>query len=335
MKDERKVAIEFKEVSKSFNWQRENRLKFKLGKLKKGKEKKVKAISKVSFKILDKEVVGLYGPNGSGKSTILRLISGILKPDKGEVAVDGEVMPVLSFGLGLDPNLTGEENVFLFSSILGLPEKRVKKNLKKIIRFSGLGKFIKMSVKKYSDGMRARLAFSTALFSEADVLLFDEILSVGDLEFKTKCERAIKKLRGKKTIVLVSHNLDQIYRFCDRMYYLDKGKITKSSGTKIKQFLKGLDDEEEFIVEASSNSMWPLIARGDRLVIKKEAFEDIKVGDVIAFSLKNLSEIIVHRVAKIDRKGRKLLTKGDASRSQDPWMLTKEDYLGKVIKIKA
>ncbi len=332
----KKLMIDFDQVSKSFSWYRENRLKIKLGKIGDKNEEVVEAVRNISFKVYEGEVVGLYGPNGSGKTTVLRLLAGIVQPDRGKVRVEGIVMPVLDLGLGLDPELTGEENVFLFGSILGLPERRVRQSLKKIIRFSGIEKFIKMPVKKYSAGMRARLAFSTALFSEADILLLDEILSVGDLEFRAKCEKAIKQLKNRKTVVLVSHDLNQIYRYCDRMYYIDKGRIVKSSNTRLKQFLRSLGDEGEFVCEASSNSMWPVIAKGDRLVVKRIPFKKLKVGDVIAFSLENLSEIIVHRVAGVDRKKEKrLLTKGDASLDQDPWGITEKNYLGKVVKVKS
>jgi ABC-type polysaccharide/polyol phosphate transport system ATPase subunit len=332
----KKVAIEFKKVTKSFSWYRENRLKLKLTNWKTSHEEKIVALDKVSFKIREGEVLGLYGPNGSGKSTALRIMASILKPDSGKIEVVGRVMPVIDLGLGLDPELTGEENIFLFSSILGLPEVKVRDNLNKIIKFAGIEKYIKMPMKKYSSGMRARLAFSTALYSEADILLFDEILAVGDLEFKTKCEKAIKKLKGNKTIVVVSHDLEQLYRFCDRMLHFENGKIVQSSSSRMKQFLYSLGEKDEYMIEAMSNSMWPVIAKGDRLVVKKIPFDKLKLGDIVAFSFKNISEIIVHRVAGMDTKSKsRLLTKGDANYSQDNWKITKENYLGKVVEIKS
>lgn len=332
----KRVVIEFKEVRKSFTWYRENRLKHKLIRPKENYEEKIVALNKVNFKVREGEVLGLYGPNGSGKSTALRLIANILKPDSGKVEVIGRVMPVIDLGLGLDPELTGVDNINLFSAILGLSESRVKRNLQQIIKFAGLGKYIEMPMKKYSAGMRARLAFSTALFSEAEILLFDEVLSVGDLEFKTKCEKAIRKLKGNKTIVVVSHDLEQLYRYCDRMLHFENGKIVQSSSSRMKQFLSSFGEKDKFIIEAMSNSMWPVIAKGDRLVVQKIPFNKIKAGDIVAFSFKNLSEIIIHRVAGKDKKNKsKLLTKGDANYSRDKWVITKENYLGKVIEIKS
>lgn len=327
--------IIFKNVNKTFVVGREDRLKLKLSELAR-KNRKIDALKNISFSVAEKETVGFYGPNGSGKSTILRLIAGILKPDKGAVIVDGKVSPVLELGSGLHPELSGIDNIYLYSSILGVDRNKVKNSISKIISFSELAEFIDVPIKKYSAGMRARLGFSIAIFSNPDILLVDEVLSVGDQDFRQKCLRVLSNLKKKITIVLVSHDLSLLKAFADRVLHLQKGVLLTPSEGSIKTFLKSLSPNFEFKTVALSESMNPHIKKGDEITIKRVSFRSLKVGDVIAFDFENISHFIVHRiVGKLKVSGRTVfVTKGDSMYAIDPWLVEKSNYVGKVVSVK-
>ena len=184
------------------------------------------ALRDVSFTVDRGEVLGIIGHNGAGKSTLLKIIAGILKPTTGSVAVQGTVVPMLELGSGFDYDLTGRENVFLNGAILGYSEAFLKENYQEIVDFSELGRFIEVPLRNYSSGMVMRLAFSIATVVNPDVLIVDEILSVGDAEFQEKSRRRMMELMGGGTTVLfVSHSLDQIREMCDRVLWLDHGEV--------------------------------------------------------------------------------------------------------------
>jgi len=169
------------------------------------------------------ESIGFYGPNGSGKSTILKLISKVTYPDKGEIIVNGKVAPLIEVGAGFHPDLTGRENILMNGAILGMSIKEIKRKERDIIAFSGIEKFIDMPVKKYSSGMYLRLAFSIAIHSDADIFLFDEILAVGDEEFKKQCYDKIKKLQKRnKTMVIVSHDRKILEKLTDNLVIMNR-----------------------------------------------------------------------------------------------------------------
>ncbi|KUJ96224.1 MAG: ABC transporter, ATP-binding protein [Desulfonauticus sp. 38_4375] len=164
------------------------------------------------------ESIGLYGPNGCGKSTILKLIARVTYPDNGTIKVNGKVAPLIEIGAGFHPDLTGRENIFMNGTILGMSIREIKKKLDQIIDFSGIRDFIDMPVKKYSSGMYLRLAFSVAIHSNADIYLFDEILAVGDEEFRKKCYDAIEVFRTqKRTMLVVSHNYESLKKYTDKI----------------------------------------------------------------------------------------------------------------------
>lgn len=191
------------------------------------------ALDQVSFQVKRGETLGLIGHNGAGKSTMLKVISGILKPTKGRVVVEGNVVPMLELGSGFDMDLTGRENIFLNGAILGYSEKFLKSKYDEIVAFSELGEFIESPVRNYSSGMLARLAFSVAAVVEPEILIVDEILSVGDSNFQEKSRNRMMKLMGGGTTVLfVSHNLDQIRTMCDRVIWLEHGKIRMIGNTE-------------------------------------------------------------------------------------------------------
>ena len=191
------------------------------------------ALKNVSFHVEKGDVVGLIGHNGAGKSTMLKVISGILKPTEGSVTVGGNVVPMLELGSGFDHDLTGRENVFLNGAILGYPEKYLKEKYDEIVEFSELGKFIDVPIRNYSSGMLMRLAFSIATVVNPEILIVDEILAVGDAAFQEKSKARMKELMGGGTTVLfVSHSLDQIREMCNKVVWLEHGQVKLCGDTQ-------------------------------------------------------------------------------------------------------
>ena len=191
------------------------------------KRAQFKALDDMTFTVNQGEVVGIIGNNGAGKSTLLKLLANVTAPTKGSVAVKGKVAPLIEVGAGLIPDLTGRENVYLNATILGISRADINKKFDDIVSFSELEDFIDTPIKRYSSGMKIRLAFSIATSVEAEILIIDEVLAVGDLAFQRKCfdrmEELIKK-RGS-TVLIVSHNIRQIERMCSRVLLLEQGKV--------------------------------------------------------------------------------------------------------------
>lgn len=194
------------------------------------KKTRFMALQDLTFDIFHGETVGIIGENGSGKSTILGLIAGVLKPDRGTISINGNVSSLLELGAGFHPDLSGEENIILNGILLGLTRREVIKRIDKIREFSGLGEFIYQPVRTYSSGMYARLGFSVAVHLEHHILLVDEVMAVGDAEFQEKCLDKIEEIkRSGATIIIVSHDLPLITNICDRAIWIDKGRA-KSVG---------------------------------------------------------------------------------------------------------
>lgn len=190
------------------------------------RKKEFWALNDVSFSIEQGQSVGLIGANGAGKSTLLRIISGLIKPDIGTVRVKGRVAPLIALGAGFNPVLTGRENIFVNMSILGLSTAQIKKKFDEVVEFSGLERALDMPVQTYSSGMGARLGFSCAIFTEPDILLIDEVLAVGDLQFRAKCYRKLAELKKQNTtFILVSHSPQSILSICDVGMYLKRGVL--------------------------------------------------------------------------------------------------------------
>ena len=191
------------------------------------------ALSHVTFDVKKGETLGLIGRNGAGKSTLLKIISGILKPTEGTVNVHGNVVPMLELGSGFDFDLTGKENIFLNGAILGYDEEFLKEKYDEIVDFSELGKFIEVPIRNYSSGMLTRLAFSVAAIVKPEILIVDEILSVGDAEFQAKSRARMMELMGGGTTVLfVSHNMEQIREMCKRVVWLEQGQVKMIGGAR-------------------------------------------------------------------------------------------------------
>lgn len=195
---------------------------FKRRKLKSG----FTALDNISFQVHDGESVAVLGRNGSGKSTLLKLISGVLRPDEGWVRTRGKVGGLLEVGAGFHPDLTGRENIYLNGSILGMTTKEIDENFDDIVEFAEIGEFLDTEVKRYSSGMYSRLGFAVAVHTNLDVLLVDEVLSVGDAQFRAKCNQRLNAMRAQgKTMFIVSHNAAQVRKLCERGIVLKEGKI--------------------------------------------------------------------------------------------------------------
>lgn len=192
------------------------------------------AVNDVSFSLNRGETLGIIGPNGSGKSTTLKLLSRILRPDRGTYRVNGRLAALIEVGAGFHPDLTGRENVFLNCAILGMRRAEVRARFDEIVEFAGVREFIDAPVKYYSSGMAVRLGFATSVFTRPDVLLVDEVLSVGDMEFRAKCERRMQEMRrAGVSIILVSHNLSEVRGLCDRTLMLFKGRTEMEGPTRV------------------------------------------------------------------------------------------------------
>lgn len=184
------------------------------------------ALNNISFSVNKGEVLGVIGSNGAGKSTLLKVLSRIIAPDSGLVQTDGKVSALLTLGSGFNAELTGEENIYLNGLFLGMTKKQIDEKLDNIIEFADIGEFIHQPLRTYSSGMKARLGFSVAVFADPEILLIDEVLGVGDQDFRNKCRKEIyKKIRSKKTVVVVSHDLNTIIRLCRKVLWLEKGHI--------------------------------------------------------------------------------------------------------------
>lgn len=187
----------------------------------------------ISFDLQRGETVGIIGRNGAGKSTLLRMIAGITEPDGGRIVNHGARVSLLSLGAGFMPQLTGRENAILSGMLLGMHRKDISRRMDAIIDFSGIGDFIDQPLHTYSAGMRARLGFSTAIQVNPDVLLIDEVLGVGDEEFRIKSAREIKRLiRSEKTVVLVSHQINAIRELCEKVVWIDDGLVQFAGNTQ-------------------------------------------------------------------------------------------------------
>ena len=189
------------------------------------------ALTDVSFVIEPGEHVGLFGKTGAGKSTLLKVVAGVLKPTKGSVHVEGVIAPMLELGAGFDMNYSGKENVYLYGATMGYSRKFIAEKYDEIVAFSELEDFMDVPVKNYSSGMRARLGFAIATAVCPEVLILDEVLSVGDAKFKKKSEAKIREMFDNGvTVLFVSHNTDQVRRLCNRAILIDKGRLI-ASGT--------------------------------------------------------------------------------------------------------
>ena len=217
------VTMNFNLAQEQFSGLKDLFIMFTKGKL---KFNKFSALKNVSLEISRGESWGLIGENGCGKSTLLKVISGIYRPSSGSVTVNGSIAPLIELGAGFDLELTARENIFLNGAVLGYSKEFIRQHFQEIVDFAELGDFLDLPIKNFSSGMIARLGFSIATISKPDILIIDEILSVGDYRFQKKCEERIGKLmEGDTTVLFVSHDIEQVKRICNRAVVLKNGNL--------------------------------------------------------------------------------------------------------------
>lgn len=226
-----KVALKAEDISIRFNLSKEKVDNFKELLFKKIKGEKIRfnefwALKDINFEINKGDRLGILGLNGAGKSTLLKIIAGVYKPTTGTITRHGHIAPMIELGAGFDPNYTGRENVFLYGSVLGFSKEFLESKFDEILEFSELGEFIDVPIKNYSSGMKARLGFSIATIVEPEILILDEVLSVGDAKFRKKCENKMQGMFDHGvTVLFVSHSLDQVKRLCNKAILLDHGEL--------------------------------------------------------------------------------------------------------------
>lgn len=233
---DREVVIDVVNVKKKFKSYQDKASTFKERFIRpsRGKHEDIMVLKGISFQVRRGEAIGIIGKNGCGKSTTLKLLTRILYPNEGEIRIKGRVSSLIELGAGFHPDMTGRENIYINASIFGITRKEVDERLNDIIHFSELEDFIDNPVRTYSSGMYMRLAFAVAINVDAEVLLIDEILAVGDTAFQKKCFEKLEKIKEEgTTIVIVSHSMDQMYRICDRLIWIEDGYIEDEGIPKI------------------------------------------------------------------------------------------------------
>ena len=227
-------AIEVKDLKITYKCVKSLSLRKSLFHLKKSKMEVYEALKGISFEVKKGEILGIVGKNGSGKSTLLRAIAGIFSADSGSIELESDSVSLLSIGVGFQKQLSGRENIILSGMLLGFSEQQVRDKMDEIIEFAGLGKFIDMPVKTYSSGMYSKLAFSITAVLETDIMLIDEVLSVGDAKFKKKSYKKMKELimDENRTVVIVSHSTETLEKLCTSLLWLHEGEVRMQGDTK-------------------------------------------------------------------------------------------------------
>jgi ABC-type polysaccharide/polyol phosphate transport system ATPase subunit len=250
------VAISVKNVSKQFSIPHEKISSIKIAFInlfKKNTSENFYALKDVSFEVKKGEFFGILGRNGSGKSTLLKILAGVYTADKGHIHLNGLVSPFLELGIGFNPELSGRDNIYLNATVLGLTEKEIGAKFDSIVAFSELERFIDQKVKNYSSGMNVRLAFSVALHANREILLMDEVLAVGDSNFQSKCLREFARYKEMgKTVILVTHDIGTVQRYCDRAMLLRNGEIAMiGSAEEVgnEYIYQNMSDEEKRIIK--------------------------------------------------------------------------------------
>ena len=238
----KEIMIDVDHVSMRFNLGIEKGFSLKQGfidlfnkeKRKNKKKNEFWALKDVNFKINKGEVVGFIGSNGAGKSTLLKVVAGVMKPTKGSVSAYGNICPMIELGAGFDPQLTARENIYLNGAVMGYSKELIESKFDEIVEFSELKDFLDVPVQNFSSGMTARLAFSIATIVDPEILIVDEILSVGDIAFKAKSEaKMLSMIGGGTTVLYVSHSLESIKKICNRVIWIEHGVIQKMGGIEV------------------------------------------------------------------------------------------------------
>ena len=229
------------------------------------------SLKNVNFELKQGEILGIIGPNGAGKTTLLKLISGLMKPDHGRISIKGKIRALIALGAGFNPILSGRENIYINGSLLGFKKTEIDEIFDKIVEFSEVGEFIDMPVQNYSSGMYVRLGFAVAVHMKPDILIVDEVLSVGDANFKAKAQKKMMELlHSGISVIFVSHNMGQVESLCNRTIYLDRGNI---------KFIGKTKDAIDFYLQDSLNK--EAARRGKTINVKCHDFETFTLKDVI------------------------------------------------------
>jgi lipopolysaccharide transport system ATP-binding protein len=260
------------------------------------------AVDDVSFEINKGETLGIIGPNGSGKTTLLKMLNGIFWPDKGKITINGRVGALIEVGAGFHPLLTGRENIYINAAILGMTKQEVNEKYNEIVNFADIGDFINVPVKHYSSGMFVRLGFSVAVHSEPDILLVDEVLAVGDLNFHNKCMKKMGEISDRgTTIVFVSHDIPSVQRICKKCLFLNDGKLISNTQTndvvneyykwvsmatsKPKKDISSKDEMQirlsSFVVCNNQGEPKKIFETGEKILVKFGFFVDKQILDPI------------------------------------------------------
>jgi lipopolysaccharide transport system ATP-binding protein len=248
------------------------------------------AVKDVSFAVKRGETLGLIGHNGAGKTTMLRMLNGLIKPDQGRIEIKGRMQALIALGAGFNPVLSGRENIYVNASVLGFSKKEIDQLFDEIVNFSELEEFIDMPVQSYSSGMAVRLGFSVAAHLEPDILLVDEVLAVGDLAFKTKCQLRIQELRNSGVaIILVSHNLHTISHVCNRAITFERGKILFEGDTEL-----AIDAYRASLIERSDGFAKSLKAGTGEIRIEKVELLNFNNHLQEEFEISNSLKIRLH-----------------------------------------
>lgn len=243
--ENRENAIEVRDLYLRYKTLKQTSIRKSFFKLRKAKQEKYEAIKGISFDVKKGEILGIIGSNGSGKSTLLRALAGIFSADSGSIELYSSSVSLIAIGKGFDKKLTGRENIRLTGMLLGFSKEMIEKKMPRIIKFADLGNFIDMPVKTYSSGMFSKLAFSINTILLTDIILIDEVLSVGDAKFRKKSEKRMKKIISdeKRTVIIVTHSMDYVKKMCHRVLWLEQGniKMIGDSDTVVSAYLSDKD----------------------------------------------------------------------------------------------
>lgn len=246
--DKNKVAIKVDNLTIRYKSLKSFSIKQNFFRFHKNRREMFEALRNISFEVMEGEILGIVGKNGSGKSTLLRALANIFSPDEGTITIYDQSISLLSIGVGFQKQLSGRENIILSGMLLGFSEEEIRAKMNRIIKFADLGKFIDMPVSTYSSGMYSKLAFSITAILETDIILIDEVLSVGDRRFKKKSFRKMKSLitDENRTVVIVSHSLQTLRDLCQRILWIDDGNMVMigEAGEVLDQYEAFMDTDE-------------------------------------------------------------------------------------------
>lgn len=301
------IAIKVEGVAKRFARHKEKTsIKSTIVNVFKGKEAKQKddfqVLKDISFEVKKGDFFGIVGRNGSGKSTLLKIISEIYKPTSGNVTVNGSLVPFIELGVGFNPELTGRENVFLNGALLGFSRKEMEEKYDEIVAFAELEEYMDEKLKNYSSGMQVRLAFSVAIRADADILVLDEVLAVGDEAFQKKCEDYFYSLkRRNKTVILVTHSMEAVRGFCNKAILINKGHVVASGNPdKVASQYSEIFQKEQVAELEKQASSGEFSSNESTYIQNAVVLSELKVTNVIGFKKEIKLQIDVQSDQKYD-----------------------------------